>query len=72
MGGGGRTVSGGKMAWLMMKPGRVGVHHTFSPRMRRAHAQIGIGRELEGERSPLPLGRGVTAITNDKGIWDNT
>lgn len=27
-GGGGRTVSGGKMAPLMMKPGRVGVHHT--------------------------------------------
>lgn len=60
-GGGGRTVSGGKMAQLMMKLGRVGVHHTFSPRMRRAHTQVGIGRELEGECSPLPLGRVVTA-----------
>lgn len=68
-----RTVSGGKTALLMMKQGRAGVrvHRTFSTSMRRAHTQVRIGRELEGECGPLPLRRGVTANTNDKGLWDN-
>lgn len=47
-----RAVSGGERAQLMMKQGRVGVraHCAFSSPARRARAQGGVGRELEGGR----------------------
>lgn len=62
-------MSGGERAQLMMKQGRAGVraHCTFSSSTRRAHAQGGVGRELEGgggEHGALLLRRRVTANTH--------
>lgn len=72
-----RAVSGGERAQLMMKQGRAGVraHCTFSSSTRRAHAQGGVGRELEGgggTRCTSPEEESHSKHSQMiKGFWDN-